>query len=81
MTEETLFELALNTPESERKALLDRQCGDDQGLLQRVNALLEAHFRNGSRFPCQAEETIDAAPGSSAADQHATSNDQTAATN
>jgi tetratricopeptide (TPR) repeat protein len=42
MTEESLFELALNTPESERAALLDRECGD-AGLRARVEALLAAH--------------------------------------
>ena len=32
MTEETLFELALNTPASDRPALLDRACAGDSGL-------------------------------------------------
>ncbi len=42
MTEEALFELALNTPASERAALLDRICADDPALRARVDALLEA---------------------------------------
>ena len=42
MTEEALFDLALNAPEAERAALLDRECGDDPGLRARVDALLRA---------------------------------------
>ncbi len=42
MTEEALFDLALNTPEAERAALLDRACGGDAGLRDRVVALLRA---------------------------------------
>src|SRR5262249_33203074 len=43
MTEETLFELALNTPAADRSALLERECADDPALLSRVAALLAAH--------------------------------------
>ena len=45
MTEETLFELALNTPAADRPALLDRECADDPTLRARVEALLAAHER------------------------------------
>ncbi len=43
MTEETLFELALNTPAADRPALLDRECIGDPALRARVEALLAAH--------------------------------------
>jgi hypothetical protein len=43
MTEESLFELALNAPESERAALLERECKGDAALRVRVEALLSAH--------------------------------------
>ncbi|HMP15785.1 MAG TPA: hypothetical protein PKD72_02080, partial [Gemmatales bacterium] len=42
MTEETLFELARNTPEAERAALLDRACAGQPELRARVEALLQA---------------------------------------
>jgi hypothetical protein len=45
MTEETLFELALNTPAADRAALLERECAGDPALLSRVAALLAAHER------------------------------------
>ena len=41
MTEETLFEQALNTPEAERGALLDRECAGKPELRQRVLAFRE----------------------------------------
>src|SRR5579862_8530172 len=43
MSEETLFHLALEQPAAERAAFLDRMCGDDQALRERVEALLHAH--------------------------------------
>jgi len=43
MTEETLFELALNAPAADRSALLDRECADDLALRGRVAARLVAH--------------------------------------
>jgi tetratricopeptide (TPR) repeat protein len=43
MTEETLFELALNTPAADRSALLARECADNLALLSRIAALLAAH--------------------------------------
>ena len=39
MTEETLFELLLRTPEAERAALLDRACEGKPELRRRVEAL------------------------------------------
>jgi eukaryotic-like serine/threonine-protein kinase len=42
MNEETLFELALNTPEAERAALLDRECAGNPELRRRIEALLVA---------------------------------------
>jgi eukaryotic-like serine/threonine-protein kinase len=42
MTDDTLFELALNTPMSDRAALLDRECAGDPDLRSRVEALLAA---------------------------------------
>ncbi|MBL8823798.1 MAG: serine/threonine protein kinase, partial [Planctomycetia bacterium] len=42
MTEESLFELALKTPDSERAALLDRACQGMPELRKRVEALLQA---------------------------------------
>jgi serine/threonine protein kinase/tetratricopeptide (TPR) repeat protein len=42
MTEEALFELALNIPTAERAALLDRECAGDPDLRSRVEALLAA---------------------------------------
>jgi len=43
MTEETLFDAALNTPPAERAALLDRECAGNAELRQRVEALLAAY--------------------------------------
>jgi serine/threonine protein kinase/tetratricopeptide (TPR) repeat protein len=47
MSEETLFHLALEQPAAERGAFLDKMCGDDVGLRQRVEALLHAHANPG----------------------------------
>ncbi|MBL8820942.1 MAG: serine/threonine protein kinase, partial [Planctomycetia bacterium] len=47
MTEETLFELALGTPEAERAVLLDRACEGKPELRARVEALLQAHENSG----------------------------------
>ena len=41
--EEALFALALSKPASERAAWLDRECGGDSALRQRLEALLTAH--------------------------------------
>jgi serine/threonine protein kinase/Leucine-rich repeat (LRR) protein len=43
MTEETLFELALNAPRAERQALLDRICRGNPNLRARVEKLLASH--------------------------------------
>ena len=45
MTEETLFELALNTAAADRATLLDRECGGDPELRAHVLALVAAHER------------------------------------
>src|SRR5262245_56880931 len=45
MNEETLFELALQTPEADRPALLDRECAGNPELRARVEALLAADAR------------------------------------
>jgi WD40 repeat protein/tRNA A-37 threonylcarbamoyl transferase component Bud32 len=44
MNEETLFHLALATPEGERAALLDKACAGDDALRRRVEMLLRAHI-------------------------------------
>ncbi|MBY0457183.1 MAG: protein kinase, partial [Gemmataceae bacterium] len=44
MSEESLFEQALNVPEPERAAFLDRVCAGNPDLRARVDALLSAHF-------------------------------------
>ncbi len=41
--EELLFQLALTKPAGERAEFLDRECGDDKALRQRLDALLTAH--------------------------------------
>ena len=41
--EELLFQLALTKPTAERAAWLDRECGEDKPLRQRLEALLAAH--------------------------------------
>ncbi len=41
--EELLFQLALTKPAAERAEFLNRECGDDQALRQRLEALLAAH--------------------------------------
>ena len=42
MTEEALFDLALNTPAADRAALLDRECANNPALRARVEGLLRA---------------------------------------
>jgi eukaryotic-like serine/threonine-protein kinase len=44
MTEEMLFELVSSAPESQRAALLDRECAGKPELRARLEALLAAHF-------------------------------------
>ena len=48
--EQALFALALMKPAAERAAFLERECGDDAGLRQRIEELLAAHERPGP-FP------------------------------
>ncbi len=68
MTEETLFELALNTPAADRAALLDRECAGDAALRGRVEALLAAHDRLelGPPLPSPDRPTLAMEPGSPA---------------
>jgi len=42
VTEEALFDLLLNSPDTERAAILDRECADGPALRARVEALLRA---------------------------------------
>jgi WD40 repeat protein/tRNA A-37 threonylcarbamoyl transferase component Bud32 len=48
--EQALFALALKKPAAERTAFLDRECGEDAGLRQRIEELLAAHESPGP-FP------------------------------
>lgn len=48
MTENTLFELVLRTPEAERRALLDRVCEDKPELRAKVESLLQANAVSSS---------------------------------
>src|SRR5258708_38488313 len=48
MNEESIFHLALEHPAHERAALLDKACGNDAALRQRVEVLLQAHDNPGS---------------------------------
>jgi eukaryotic-like serine/threonine-protein kinase len=59
MNEESLFELALQAPDAERAALLDRECADDPALRARVDALLAAHFAPDSPLDLPAAEPAD----------------------
>ena len=49
MTEDALFELALNTTEAERPALLDRECAGNPALRDRIEARLAADATNAFR--------------------------------
>jgi serine/threonine protein kinase/tetratricopeptide (TPR) repeat protein len=64
VTEETLFELALNTPQTERAGLLDRECAGNSALRHRVEALLDAHGQTCSFLdrPPGAANAADFAP-------------------
>src|SRR5262245_52098986 len=59
MSEESLFEVALNTPDAERAALLDRVCAGDPALRARVEALLAAHFAPDSPLDLPAGGVVD----------------------
>ncbi|MBK9139743.1 MAG: hypothetical protein IPM17_13420 [Verrucomicrobia bacterium] len=56
--EELLFQLALTKPAAGRVAWLDRECGEDQALRARLDALLAAHEPPETLLATQA----DAAP-------------------
>jgi eukaryotic-like serine/threonine-protein kinase len=65
MTEETLFQLALQQPADGRAAFLDKMCGGDHPLRERVAALLHAAGKKGAFLgqpPVQVEATVDAPP-------------------
>ncbi|MFN0019048.1 MAG: protein kinase domain-containing protein [Pirellulaceae bacterium] len=53
MTEESLFDLALNTPAAERGAMMDRECAGKPELRQRVEALLRADAQPEDVLPAQ----------------------------
>lgn len=57
MNEETLFELALNTPPAELPALLDRECADDPVLRKRIEKLLAAHLASDGTLGSHTEQT------------------------
>ena len=53
--EEALFALALSKPAAERAAWLDRECGGDSALRQRLEALLAAHEQPDTLLATKAE--------------------------
>ena len=53
--EELLFQLALTKPAADRAAWLDRECGADQALRQRLEALLAAHEQPETVLATQTE--------------------------
>ncbi len=59
MSEQDIFIAALQQEPAQRAAYLDRTCGDDAALRQRVDVLLEAHERAGSfmQQPAAGEQT------------------------
>jgi len=52
--EEAIFVLALTKPAAERAEWLDRECGADQALRQRLDALLAAHDAQDELLPASA---------------------------
>jgi WD40 repeat protein len=65
MTERSIFVAALDIDDpTERAAYLDRACGDDPAMRQRVERLLQAHVAAGSflQAPVVAETPTQAAP-------------------
>jgi hypothetical protein len=54
--EELLFQLALTKPAAERAAWLDRECGVDSTLLQRLEVLLAAHEQPQTLLATEAED-------------------------
>jgi serine/threonine protein kinase len=62
MNEETLFHLALEQPAAERAGFLEKMCGGDNGLRQRVKRLVDAHDNPGGflgQSPVQGPATVD----------------------
>jgi WD40 repeat protein/serine/threonine protein kinase len=63
---QSVFLSAVEQPAADRAALLDRECGTDAELRQRVEALLKAHDEPGSLLPNPAVNpaaTVDSKPG------------------
>src|SRR5271166_5906063 len=58
MTEESLFELALNTPAIDRSALLERECAGVAALRARVEVLLAAHAQLERTSATAGESTV-----------------------
>jgi hypothetical protein len=57
--ERELFFASLQLPEPERRAYLDRTCGDDGPLRQRLENLLQAHAKATSEFASLAVSPAD----------------------
>lgn len=57
--ERELFFASLQLPEPERRAYLDRTCGDDGPLRQRLESLLQAHAKATSEFASLAVSPAD----------------------
>lgn len=62
MNEEELFEQALDTPETDRAALLDRLCADNPALRERIEKLLAAHSSSAFNFDPTLQGPIDGSP-------------------
>ena len=62
MNEEELFEQALDTPETDRAALLDRLCADNPALRERIEKLLAAHNSSAFNFDPTLQGPIDGSP-------------------
>ncbi len=69
MTEETLFAEAISLPPEERAIFLDKACGDDSDLRERVEILLHSHDEAGTFLAKSAEEDHDATLAFSTDDQ------------
>jgi serine/threonine protein kinase len=59
MNEESLFELALNTPPNELPELLARECKDNPALRERIEQLLAAHLASSETLlPAQGDHRV-----------------------
>ncbi len=58
MNEETLFEIALETPPAELHALLDRECVGNPALRERVEKLLAAHLASPDSLLSPADKKV-----------------------